>query len=376
MRARQREDEDGRPGARRAAVVVAVACAVVVVAPSLAADAAAPAVRAVDAAAGAAVPCGGLEVLAVDDLGLCTHGPDHAPAAAGTGAGRPVPRRGVTCVGDGRSGQRVEVLHVHGSNRGSASSGLRDDVLGWVEQVEWTVVESARAHGGDRRVRWMTDDCDVRVLSRRVSDAALVDFNAMIDELRGAGFRRADRTYLLFVDDTTYCGIATAPRDDSATDNRADRVAGYARVDRGCWGAGDAGYHSIAAHELFHTLGAVQSSAPNATSGAHCTDEHDLLCYDDGSGSGVRTVCRDGDGETSGAGDGFDRLLDCRGDDYFNPRPRSGTYLATHWNTADSARLHDPDAREPSGGGGGGGSSSPPSPTGNPVGYAFWLVFG
>ncbi len=314
--------------------------------------------------------CGELHRLHVADVDLCTHGPDVAPAAAGTGSGAPVPRRAVTCLGDGRSGQRVEVLYVHGSNRGAASSTLRSDIRGWIEQVEWTVHESARRHGGDRRVRWSTDGCAIRVTSQRVSNGALSDFSTMIGELRSAGHDRADRTYLLFVDATTYCGIATAPRDDRATNNRADRTAGYARVDRTCWDAGDEGYHSIAAHELVHTLGAVQSSAPNATPGAHCTDEHDLLCYADGTGGAMRTVCRDSDSRTSGAGDAFDRLLDCRGDDYFNPRPRSGSYLDTHWNTADSARLHDPDAPKPSSGGG------RPSPTGNPVGYAFWLVFG
>lgn len=316
--------------------------------------------------------CGDMQHLEVELVELCTHGPDHVPAGARTGSGGAVPRRTTTCIGDGSSGQRVEVLHVHGSDRGPASSALRSDIRRWVEQVEWTVHESARRHGGDRRVRWRTDGCQLRIVSHRVSADALGDFSKMISALRRDGYNRTDRTYLLFVDATVFCGIATAPRDDSARSNRADRTSGYARIDRNCWGAGDAGYHSIAAHELVHTLGAVQSSAPNATPGAHCTDEHDLLCYDDGTGGAVRTVCRDGDNETWGAGDGFDRLLDCRGDDYFNPRPRSGSYLDTHWNTADSARLHDPEAPQPNSGGG----SAPPSPTGNPVGYVFWIVFG
>ena len=301
--------------------------------------------------------CDGVEVL-LPSTGLCTHGPDPAPAAAagGTGSGEPVPRRRLSCIGDGRSGQRVEVLYLHGPGTPAASSERRAALTRWVEQVEWTVSESARRLGGDRRVRWRTDSCELRIVSRRVSPKAMRDFSAMVDELRSNGLRRTDRTYLLFVDATTYCGIATSPRDDRPDGNRADRTAGYARVDRPCWAAGDEGHHSIAAHELLHTLGAVQSSAPHGTDGAHCTDEHDLLCYDDGTGAATHTVCRDDDGSTSASGDANDRLLDCRGDDYFHPAPRRGSYLDTHWNTADSARLHAPELTEPSSGGRGGSS--------------------
>ena len=35
----------------------------------------------------------------------------------------------------------------------------------------------------------------------------------------------------------------------------------------------------------------VQPDAPNATPGYHCTDEYDEMCYDDGSGSSMRSIC-------------------------------------------------------------------------------------
>ena len=44
----------------------------------------------------------------------------------------------------------------------------------------------------------------------------------------------------------------------------------------GCWIAG------VAAHELGHTLGAVNNNAPNASGYGHCTDEWDVMCYQDG----------------------------------------------------------------------------------------------
>src|SRR5215207_8818735 len=84
-----------------------------------------------------------------------------------------------------------------------------------------------------------------------------------------------------------------------------------------------------------HNLGGVQTNAPNATPGFHCSDENDEMCYDDdGSGPVVmRSVCVGRDGS----------LFDCNHDDYFLAgTPASTNYLATHWNTATSAFLIDP----------------------------------
>jgi hypothetical protein len=328
--------------------------------------------------------CGAMQSLAP---GVCTHGDDQHPAAAAqagaNAAGEPVPSDAITCVGSGTDGQRVEVLYLYGS-QGSALTGSRaSEIRRWAGQVEWTVQRSASRLNGDRRVRWVTDgDCRVVVRSVRVSDDGLGDFATMIDELQAGSYSRRDRTYLMFVQSSKYCGIATAPQDDSRSSNLSTRSSGYARIDTGCWDAGDEGYHSIAAHELMHTLGAVQQSAPHSTKGAHCTDDYDLMCYDDGSGSTMSTVCRDNDSSTSGAGDGNDRLLDCGGDDYFHPAPRSGSYLAQQWNTAEHPRLYDPSApdddsddedEDEEGGGGGGGR---PSLTSDPIGFLIDLVNG
>ena len=89
-----------------------------------------------------------------------------------------------------------------------------------------------------------------------------------------------------------------------------------------------------ALHEVFHTLGAVQNSAPNATGGLHCNDGFDLMCYADSPDpkSVQRNACEPLTYPFSGA-------LDCNGDDYFNPSPAPGSYLATHWNTYSSPFL-------------------------------------
>jgi len=86
-------------------------------------------------------------------------------------------------------------------------------------------------------------------------------------------------------------------------------------------------------HEITHNLGSVFSSAPHATAHGHCWDGLDVMCYADGPGSAEQQrVCE----AVAGA---LTRTFDCGGDDYFNPAPPAGSYLATHWNTYDSAFL-------------------------------------
>lgn len=91
-------------------------------------------------------------------------------------------------------------------------------------------------------------------------------------------------------------------------------------------------------HEYFHTMGAVQTSAPNSlpavgSAAGHCRDGQDLLCY------GETVFGADGTTVVGGYNPGIcapasPQLLDCGGDDYFNPFPRPDSYLANHRNTA------------------------------------------
>lgn len=88
-------------------------------------------------------------------------------------------------------------------------------------------------------------------------------------------------------------------------------------------------------HEYAHTMGAVQPSAPHATKKEatdgqkHCTDSQtigrggtDIMCKSDAQGEVFGNEC-------PGM---FPFHFDCNNDDYFNPKPEPGSYLATHWN--------------------------------------------
>ena len=106
-------------------------------------------------------------------------------------------------------------------------------------------------------------------------------------------------------------------------------------------------------HEITHNLGGVQDSSEHATLFGHCWDEHDVMCYDDGSGIGMVDVCPTGNGT-------IDEVYDCGKDDYYAPAPPPGSYLATHWNVYDSAFIADCGELAPACGGGGGPTPTPP----------------
>jgi hypothetical protein len=131
----------------------------------------------------------------------------------------------------------------------------------------------------------------------------------------------------MFVEANNLCGIAQVYPDSTKANNNNDgRFAMFARVDSACW---TSGYHSVAAHELMHTLGSVQSDSPHPSAAGHCTDDADVMCYVDGPGVVVQNVCPPS----------HEQLYDCNHDDYFSTSTPVGNYLRTHWNTGDSPFL-------------------------------------
>ncbi len=356
----RRRRDGNRPGRRTTRIAIMVASLLAL---------GQPAQALVPMSAGSPCDGGDLVRLLVGTLDLCSHGPDdHLARDGGTAAaeqsgatGASLPSLPPSCDGDGGDGSRVVVMAIDVDGRTGAAG---TDVRRWAGQVEWTIQASAERSGGQRRLRWVTEanpagGCRIQVQRVALSSSQVATFPDMIEALEALGHDRADRKYLAFVDvDVEICGIATVTRDDAPTNNSADRRVGYARVDRDCWASGDEGVYSVAAHELTHTLGGVQASAPNGTAGGHCTDEWDLMCYDDGAGA-TRLVCVDDDSTTNGANDDNHALLDCNGDDYFTAGTPSG-WLASHWNVANSVFLTD---RAGTGPGYPGGPDGPPART-------------
>jgi hypothetical protein len=124
-------------------------------------------------------------------------------------------------------------------------------------------------------------------------------------------------------------------------------------------------------HEMSHNLGAVQWSAPHSTQPpgfnlpryGHCWQGADVMCYTEDSGAAhvMQYDC-------PRVGGAIPQAYDCGRDDYFNPAPAAGSYLASHWNVYDSVFLAPCAQIAPACGGGTDGlAPTPPVSTGAPA---------
>ena len=303
--------------------------------------------------------CGSHRVIPTPDgRVLCTHGPDPAPEGVDAHVPQPlvVPGQaqgllfpdtpgdrpsqaaatpGIGCYGDGTDGNRVQAIYAFPADRPDRYTQTVPSIRHWAAETDAVFQASAGRTGGTRRIRFVTDqNCDLVVTRVALSARGDDTFNNTIAELAAQGFNRSDRKYLVWMDSTVLCGIATYYLDDRPTaDNfnngRAGVPGAVARTDSGCWGLGSRG-QSVEAHELMHSLGAVQATAPNSSTNGHCSDDDDRMCYADGSPLLVlRSVCSTD----------HEALFDCSHDDYFHTAPPAGNYLATHWNTANNSFL-------------------------------------
>jgi 5-hydroxyisourate hydrolase-like protein (transthyretin family) len=255
----------------------------------------------------------------------------------------------VPCDGDGTTGYRVQAMYVVTADKANRFAALQDQIKQWAGGVNTVFKLSAAKTGGVREVRYVTASngdgtCSPTVLNVTVPAGSFTSFNATIAAVQALGFTSTSRKYLMWVDGVGQCGIAQMYPGSKATQDNYNNgyAAQYARIDTACWGRSD---HSTEAHELSHMLGSVQGDSPHATAAGHCYDESDLMCYADGGGKAMQQVCA------------LDQepLFDCNDDDYYSTYPPAGSYLATHWNTADSRFLI--------GGGNGTGGGAPGVPT-------------
>lgn len=234
------------------------------------------------------------------------------------------------CDGDGTSGKRVQALYVRGNGQADRYGQLVGQFQTFADQIDDIFVEAAgRLGGGVRHVRYVTDaNCRATVANVTIAQADMATVDTITNAIKAQGYNRADRKYIVWFDKDG-CGLAfgNGGNDTPGASNPYNAGPHYATVGTGCWSWQATG------HELLHTLGAVQRSAPHSSAFGHCWDDEDIMCYDDGGlpnpPGGLQKVC-------PGAPE---NQIDCKGDDYFNTNPPAGSYLATHWNVANSAYL-------------------------------------
>ena len=233
----------------------------------------------------------------------------------------------VACIGNGTDGTRVQAIYARAANVSDRFAEVDGLIAQYAADVDYQVNVSAAVSGGGRRVRYVTSsDCKLDIDRVTLSNSGDDSFGATRNELRAMGYNRSDRKYLVWVDaGVGICGIAELYPDDRPDASNWNNGGGmFARVDAPCWGYAEA-------HELLHTMGAVQDSAPHSTDAGHCRDETDTMCYKDTSGLSMISVCTNKPSWH----------VDCNQDDYFNVDPAPGSYLDTHWNSARSIYLQD-----------------------------------
>ena len=267
----------------------------------------------------------------------------------------------LVCFGDGTSGPRVQVLYAYVAGRPNRAAEVRRRLSrDWGPRMQAMI--TAASKGKDLAIRFaFNPGCNglsmpvVRVASAKGEPEE--QFARLIAALQDLGHTRTDRKYQVILDSWTtngVCGLGelaptmdqphpanvhdgaptAAGHTDAMSSAGAPEVVPIPRYSvvfrstfgpRGpdCWEAGQS-RAEVQLHELFHTLGAVQLSAPHSDDGGHCTDTPSVMCP-------VRRrptvpACAKQRVE----------VLDCGFDDYWDPDPPSGSYLATADNIATS----------------------------------------
>jgi hypothetical protein len=248
----------------------------------------------------------------------------------------------VVCTEDGISGNRVQAVYAYPAGGSDNYAMLAPYIRHWAGIADRVFNDSAAETGGVRHIRFVTSpDCQLEVAKAVLSPDGVTSLSGTAADLASQGFDRPDRKYLVWVDAYVFCGVATVKPDDRPSPdnpNNGDGEPGMvARVDRGCWGNAAS---STEAHELLHVLGGVQPTAPDGTDNYHCADEAELMCYDDDSVADGLVWTRGGQVRLRSACPSWhERLFDCNHDDYFHTSPPEGSYLAEHWNVAQSSFL-------------------------------------
>lgn len=230
---------------------------------------------------------------------------------------------GTVCDGDGQSGKRVQLIYVRGESDQDRYGEWAPQFQGFAGEIDNAIARAAGDTGGERHVRYVHGaDCAPVVDNVVLPDGDMSTVDTIAEALRARGYDSADRNYLFWYERDA-CGLAFGGGGDDrpGEDNPYNEGRHFAALGTGCW------TWQASGHELLHSLGAVQASAPHATSSGHCWDDEDIMCYDDGGipdpPGAIQKIC-----------DGDENQIDCNKDDYFNVNPPADSYLATHWNVA------------------------------------------
>ena len=276
-----------------------------------------------------AAPCavGEFAGYEANGIALCAH-PDHASTAAVVVSPQVLP--GIPCYPS--TAPSVHVYYAYEQGKPNRLAAQLPQIRDLVAQTDAVYATSATQSGGTRHVRWLMSGSCHLVVTPVVVPVSPNPFAPMAAVARAHNLRPTDHA-LIFLDWSGHgsvCGWGSSQPDTRPGPvNISNHYQGMAEVYSDAICRRDA---TSPAHELGHTLGAVQKTAPHASYGGHCYDGFtDVMCYDDGLiPAPMRAgLCPDGTTPT----------MDCGHDDYYNAKPATGSYLASHWDVASSVLL-------------------------------------
>jgi hypothetical protein len=268
-----------------------------------------------------------LETASADD------GPDTANAASDP-----------ECVTD-TTAYQIVVTYAHPTGTdlyATRAATIRD----LVKETNGLLDDEVGEAGGDAWYRVQCDGTTITVLNQPLSTATATTFSAVTDALDssldgdgiGGVYNNPKYKHWIWYEGTGGGASGTGHiygDDDLELENfnngHSSAISMMGVQWGGCCGGSFFGSRTWM-HENGHNMGAVQGdpagsatidASPNSTTGYHCNDGIDIMCYADGSSNSAYVTTACGTEE-----------FDCGNNDYFAPWPTGSNYLVTHHNVA------------------------------------------
>jgi hypothetical protein len=252
------------------------------------------------------------------------------------------------------SGNRIVI--VSSTVEGTAPKDYTAKIRQIVRRMNWKIADQASKSSNGERIVRMAVDCNATgeinvhyVQSKneewpRVLDAAYKVYGDPENDTSPPDPTKAVK-YLNFAQQVEGGAAGVARMMFATYPERSNPIAGntgVGAVHPAAW------ERHTPIHELFHTLGAVQGSAPYSNGSGHCDDGIDVMCQpephpDTGLIEYVETRCPASEGYATS----LKRPIDCGNDTYFDAIATPSSWLATHWNVGsweDPYLVADPKA--------------------------------
>ncbi|MBI4067215.1 hypothetical protein HY407_02435 [Candidatus Gottesmanbacteria bacterium] len=252
----------------------------------------------------------------------------------------------------------AQIVYARAKDTTSRYQDLSPKLRSWFRSADGIVNEEAKKFKMSANLKVLCENGEISVIEAVLpntdvyyASAPQETRKALIKDLGLSGYNKENTKYIVWYDGkASGCGgnacisqqSIKGPDDQLSEDNIYNVGPDYAIL----YKVDDAtiqqllgtSYDMVAPilmlHEYAHTLGAVQPSAPHATKKETSAQKHCIDSPTIGQG-GTDIMCKsDAQGEVFGneCPGMFPFRFDCNNDDYFNPKPDPGSYLATHWN--------------------------------------------